>query len=344
MVLRICHGFLVRQRRPVLCYREGLGASEVPFNCHHLAGPAAQGASARHPHSRTLVAVPAGSRPLIPSPGHGRHSRPRPRELLSGPRPWRQAPRRCPTAKGSAATSRRPPAPPPPPPGIRESPVAPGPPSSSRAREAPAAAAAGWPEEGPRPRLPPRPSAQAPRRASRPRFPLPRPGDRTHPRAQPRRRGRRRAAAPTARRAAPAAPRSPRSEPGRAAAAAVSASFAPSPTSRLRRPGGWGGRRRREGPSRPPAAGNPGASAGGGSGRPRLQQGLPRGDTWPRGSRASVAPREFDRRPGRAASSRPGPGAAGLGANGVQLRRNGGTSEVPSQAPRQGRAASRKEP
>ena len=101
MVLRICHGFLVRQRRPVLCYREGLGASEVPFDCHHLAGPAAQGASARHPHSRTLVAVPAGSRPLIPSPGHGRHSGPRPRELLSGPRPWRQAPRRCPTAKGS---------------------------------------------------------------------------------------------------------------------------------------------------------------------------------------------------------------------------------------------------
>lgn len=44
----------------------------------------------------------------------------------------------------------------------------------------------------------------------------------------------------------PAEPRrplhaAPRSEPGRAAASAVSASFAPSPTSRLRRPGGWGG-------------------------------------------------------------------------------------------------------
>ena len=126
----------------------------------------------------------------------------------------------------------------------------------------------------------------------------------------------------------------PRSEPGRAAAAAVSASFAPSPTSRLCLPGGrgWGGRRRREGPPRPPVADNPRASAGRGTGRPRLQQWLLRRNTWPRGSRASVAPREFDRRPGREArtSSRPGPGTAGLGANGVQ---HGGTSDVSSRAP-----------
>ena len=48
------------ETRPLL---QGLGASEIPFDCRHLAGPAAQGASARHPHSRTLVAVPAASRP-----------------------------------------------------------------------------------------------------------------------------------------------------------------------------------------------------------------------------------------------------------------------------------------
>ena len=61
------------ETRPLL---QGLGASEFPFDCRHFAGPATLGASARHPHSRTLVAVPAASRPLIPAPGHGRHSRP----------------------------------------------------------------------------------------------------------------------------------------------------------------------------------------------------------------------------------------------------------------------------
>ena len=225
------------ETRPLL---QGLGASEIPFDCRHLAGPAAQGASARHPHSRTLVAVPAASRPLIPAPGHGRHSRPRPRELLSGPRPWRQAPRRCPTAKGSAATSRRPPAPPTPSPGIQESPVAPGPPSSSRAPEA----------------LPPRPrdvrkraldpdsaAALGPRRPS---GPLGR-DSRCPGRGTLLTRGRSHAAAAgkEQQRPQPAEPRrplhaAPRSEPGRAAAAAVSASFAPCTTSWLCLPGGGG--------------------------------------------------------------------------------------------------------
>lgn len=70
------------ETRPLL---QGLGASEGPFDCRHLAGPAAQGASARHPHSRTLVAVPAGSQPLIPAPGHGRHSRPDPANSFRAP-------------------------------------------------------------------------------------------------------------------------------------------------------------------------------------------------------------------------------------------------------------------
>ena len=168
--------------------------------------------------ARSLGASPAlpdlGRRPRgLPAP----HPLSGPRATLPpltprtpfGPQALAQAPRRCPTAKGSAATSRRPPAPPTQSPGIQETQVCPGPPNSSRAREAPAAAAAGCPEEGPRPGLRRGPRPQAPQRASWPRFPLPRPGDLTHPRAQPRRRGRQKAAASTARRAAPAAPCSP---------------------------------------------------------------------------------------------------------------------------------------
>ena len=175
------------------------------------------------PPGWTRRARSLGASPALPDLGHrprglpAPHPRSGPRATLPpptprtpfGPQALAQAPRRCPTAKGSAATSRRPPAPPTPSPGMQESPVAPGPPSSSRAPEALPPRPRDVPKRAldPDSRRGPRP--QAPQRASRPRFPLPRPGDLTHPRAQPRRRGRQRAAAPTARRAAPAAPCSP---------------------------------------------------------------------------------------------------------------------------------------
>lgn len=195
MVLWICHGFLVARgdQVPAHC-RGGLGASRGSFDCGHLAG------LQQEPRRVTRTPGPWSPRPHglpapHPSPGHGRHSAPT--QNSSGPQAVAPGSSALPGGQGSTAASRRPPLappPPPPPPGIRES-QSPGVPQARAGRRRRLHAAAGWPErERPSTQLP-QPRPRAPRQASRPLNSRCGRGDRTHPR-QPRRRGRRRAAAP----------------------------------------------------------------------------------------------------------------------------------------------------
>lgn len=311
---------------------------EVPFGtAAHLAGPG-QARSLGTTRTPDL-----GRRPRAPGPhplsGPRATLPPRtPRTPSSGPRPWRWP--RCPTARevlrrrllAALGCS--------PPPsfgsGKARSPV----PQARAGREALAARPLDGFEEGPRPPTPPRPRPQAPRRASSaadsccpgrgPRSPA---GAATPPRP-----------AEEQQRPQPAEPA------GRlhVALAGSPAGLQP-PQSRLfrspptSRPAALlGGRRRREGPSRPPAAGNLGASAGGVPGAPRPPAGASEGRHL--ASRQPIlrrvpGVRSPPRQRGLFAAR---PRRHRVGANVVQP---GGTSGHAQPSTRgQGRAASGKEP